>query len=137
MQIFKEPKSIFPSILQSSMENTSSLEHEIKGAWGTIEKFCDKGFGFCAHTDDLIVNWCTAEYLSQTSCGIGIETISEFQHKGIASKAVYHFVEKCRKLNLIPYWDSWKDNFPSVKVAEKQGFIKLLDYKVIYISKQS
>jgi hypothetical protein len=73
--------------------------------------------------------------VSKHSCGIGVETIELFQNKGIASKTVFYFVEKCRILNIVPYWDSWKNNISSIKVAEKQGFKQILDYKIVHITK--
>jgi GNAT superfamily N-acetyltransferase len=122
-------------IERKQLANADSMKGEILGAWGTTDRFLEHGFGFCAISDVSVVNWCTAEYLSMNSCGIGVETVKEFQNKGVASTTVYHFIEKCRQLNVVPYWDSWRDNAPSIKLAEKQGFIKVLDYKIIHISK--
>jgi len=30
-------------------------------------------------------------------------------------------------------WDSWKSNFPSVRVAEKLGFQPVQEYRVLFI----
>ena len=122
-------------IESTQLANINAMQDEIVGMWGTTDRFCEQGFGYCAITDESVVNWCTAEYVSRHRCGIGIETIEQFQNKGIASKTVFHFIEKCKNLNLVPYWDSWKNNIPSIRVAEKQGFKKVLDYQIIHISK--
>ena len=34
------------------------------------------------------------------------------------------FVEDCLALNIIPHWDSFSDNYASIRVAEKVGFEK-------------
>jgi hypothetical protein len=129
--------AIDKSIIESKqLKNIQQMKDEILGMWGTTERFLEKGFGYCAIADECVVSWCTSEYVSKKSCGIGIETMAEFQNKGIATKNLYYIINKCRELNIIPYWDCWSNNVPSIKVAEKQGFNKVLDYKVLFISKK-
>jgi RimJ/RimL family protein N-acetyltransferase len=109
---------------------------EIVGMWGSIESFLGYGFGFgyyAINSDASIVNWCTSEYNSKLHCGIGIESIPGFQGKGIATATTTHFLTKCLEKGIIPYWDCWSSNIPSVKVAEKTGFEKILEYNVILI----
>jgi hypothetical protein len=129
-------REIDKNIIENTrLAKTNAMKDEILGGWRTTDRFFEQGFGYCAFTEESVVCWCTAEYVSKHSCGIGIETIEQFQNKGIASKTVFYFVEKCRQLNVIPYWDSWKNNISSIKVAEKQGFKKILDYKIVHITK--
>ena len=44
----------------------------------------ERGFGTAAVMDANVICWCTAEYVSKSKCGIGIEVIDEFQNKGIS-----------------------------------------------------
>ena len=68
----------------NSLGNIQAMTEEILNMWGSIQKFIDSGFGYCALEKNDITCWCTAEYVSKKYCGIGIETIENFQSKGIA-----------------------------------------------------
>lgn len=126
-------KEIDRELINSQLGYVEPVINEIKYMWGSLEKFYKDGFGYCAIKDQNIVSWCTAEYKSQKYCGIGIETIEDYQKQGIATITAYHLLKKCLHLNLIPHWDCWKSNIPSVKVAEKNGFKKLTDYNILFI----
>lgn len=43
------------------------------------------------------------------------------------------YVKESAKRNLIPHWDAWADNLPSVRVAEKIGFDKVEEYEVLVV----
>lgn len=88
------------------------------------------GFGFCAHDAGTIMCWCTAEYVSEGRCGIGIETVPAYQGRGFAALTASAFVEHCAGLGVVSHWDSWSGNLASVAVAEKLGFRKIETYHV-------
>jgi hypothetical protein len=118
-------------LANAAMKNADRVIEEISSCWNDISQFYTDGFGYCLVTDDdEIVGWCTAEYRSDGKCGIGIETIESFQKRGFATLTASAFVEHCRAHSIIPHWDSWAANTPSVTVAEKVGFRKVLDYAV-------
>ena len=98
-----------------------------------VIKEIDHEFGFCALVDDEIVCWCRAGYLSKSFCGIGINTVEKYRRRGLASLTTSKILEKCLQLGITPYWESWKKNIPSIKVAEKVGFKKLYDYKIVFL----
>jgi RimJ/RimL family protein N-acetyltransferase len=101
--------------------------------WGSAERFLATGFGYCAIVGRAIVGWCTAEYTSRRACGIGIETIPEYQNQGVATALGAAFVVACAGAGVVPYWDSWTSNLPSVRVAEKLGFRKAQEYEILVI----
>ncbi|WP_186438498.1 GNAT family N-acetyltransferase [Cohnella terricola] len=123
------------AILRKSPGSHQSMIEEIVNMWGSEESFLLNGFGnYATNEEGNIVSWCTSEYNSNSHCGIGIESITEYQGKGIATANTIHFLIKCLEKNIIPYWDCWKSNIPSIRVAEKTGFEKQLEYKVILIN---
>lgn len=127
-------KEIDNEVLENiSLGNLECVIDEIEGMWGSTERFVSNGFGYCAIMDGNIISWCTSEYVSKNYCGIGIETIEAQEGKGVATIVANEFLKKCEALNMIPYWDSWEDNTPSVRVAEKNGFNKICDYKVLLL----
>ncbi len=109
---------------EGRFENNRYVKSEIEWMWPSLERFLEKGFGTVAVIDARIICWCTAEYVSKSKCGIGIEVIDEFQNKGIATATAVHFLEHCLNQNIIAHWECDKDNIGSVRVAEKVGFEK-------------
>ena len=105
-------------------ENNHYVKSEIEWMWPSLERFLEKGFGTVALIDTRIICWCTAEYVSKSKCGIGIEVIDEFQNNGIATATAAHFLEHCLSHNIVAHWECDKDNIGSVRVAEKVGFEK-------------
>ena len=95
-----------------------------------MERFFKFGFGFSLVTKRRIVSWCTAEYVSRGKCGIGIETIPEYQNRGFATITASAFVEYCIQKGIRPHWKCNRDNLASRRVAEKVGFMKELEYPV-------
>ena len=109
---------------EGQFENNHYVKSEVEWMWPSLERFRAKGFGIAAVVDASIVCWCTAEYVSENKCGIGIEVIEEFQNKGIATSTAAHFLEYCLNQNVVAHWECDKDNIGSVRVAEKVGFEK-------------
>lgn len=109
---------------EGQFENNHYVKSEIEWMWPSLERFREKGFGTAAVIDASIICWCTAEYVSKSKCGIGIEVIDEFQNKGIATATAVHFLEHCMNRNIVAHWECDKDNIGSVRVAEKVGFEK-------------
>jgi len=88
-------------------------------------------FGSVARVGDTIVYWCTAEYVSERMCGIGIETIENYQNQGIASATAAHFINECLRRQVTPHWECDQQNIGSKRVAEKVGF-DLLQETVVW-----
>lgn len=109
---------------QDRFKNNHYVKSEIEWMWPSLERFWEKGFGTAAVIDESIICWCTAEYVSKSKCGIGIEVIDEFQNKGIATATAAHFIEHCMNQNMVAHWECDKDNIGSVRVADKVGFEK-------------
>jgi len=132
-----EIREIDQKLLESEIANIQSIVDEINVCWDSIESFLKIGFGFCliVHLDNSkkeIQGWCTGEYFSSKKCGIGIETFSGYRKKGYATAMASAFVEHCLKTNIKPYWDSYSNNYASIRVAEKIGFKKIEDYHVYF-----
>ena len=109
--------------------NLNYLLEEINSMWPSIDAFLENAFGFCSlYNENEIVCWCTGEYAGAGQLGIGIETMRNHQRKGLATLTAYAFAEHCLSNGIKAHWDCWTDNIPSMKVAQKTGFDKILDY---------
>lgn len=116
----------------TALRNFERLREEIEACWNALDDFHQRGFGFCAHDDETIVGWCTAEYVSGVQCGVGIETVEEYQRRGIATATASAFAEYCLERGITAHWDAWQWNTPSVATAEKVGFVKVEDYAIYF-----
>jgi RimJ/RimL family protein N-acetyltransferase len=103
-------------------ENWEAVLREIIWMWPSIDRYFQHGFGRAAVLNGRIVCWCTSEYLSRDSCGIGIETVPEMRNKGVATATACKFVSDCLERAVIPHWETDCENSPSIRVAEKVGF---------------
>lgn len=126
-------KEMTGELLGSGWPGVEGVIEEVTQMWGSPERFLQHGFGFCALKEQELVSWCTTEYHSRAACGVGVETAEEHQNRGISTALVSHVLERCRQLGLTPYWDSWKKNTPSVRVAQKSGFEVVREYEVIFV----
>jgi RimJ/RimL family protein N-acetyltransferase len=105
---------------------------EIQQIWPTVDRFVKFGFGFSLVTDKQAVCWCTAEYMSKHKCGIGIETIRDYQNIGLATSAASAFVDHREAKGIEPHWECNAENLASRRVAEKVGFVKEREYRVYH-----
>lgn len=127
-----ERRKINKEFLESPIKNKLDLVEEIELCWKSVADFLDNGWGFCITHNDEIVCRCTAEYVSQGKCGIGIETGEEYKQLGCATAAASALVDYCLSRGITPHWDSWEDNIPSIKTAQKVGFAKVADFSVYF-----
>ena len=119
-------------LAQHHLGNMAGLVEEIDECWPSLERFLEHGFGTCVLRGDEIVCRCTAEYLSPGKCGIGILTEEPYQGKGLANLAALAFIDRSYALGLVPHWDCWLNNRPSMAAAEKAGFNRLVEYSVFF-----
>jgi GNAT superfamily N-acetyltransferase len=123
-------EEIDQGLLYSQLKNINLVIEEIQMMWPSIDRFMEVGFGFCLLARNEVVSWCTAEYVSSKKCGIGIETIPEYRNRGFATLTANAFIDYCICSGITPHWECDIDNVGSVRVAEKVGFMKVMDYDV-------
>lgn len=118
-------------LTEQKHRNAERVLEEIESCWTALDNFWARGFGFCALTDaGDIAGWCTAEYVSDQVCGVGIETVEAYQGQAVGTLVANTFAQHCLANRWTAHWDSWTSNTPSVKVGQKAGFRKILDYTV-------
>lgn len=113
-----------------TLANAVEVITEIESCWESLSDFRRNGFGLVAHDARAIVCWCTAEFVSDGKCGIGIETIPAYRGRGFATVTASAFLEHCAERAMTPHWDAWVHNAPSVAVAERIGLDKVETYAI-------
>ncbi len=109
-------------LASSELEDLEPVKAELNQMWTPDGMRRGKEFGIAALVDKRIICWCTAEYVSQDWCGFRIETLPEYENRGVGSATAARFVEHCQQRGLRPYWECDKDNHTLLRVIEKVGF---------------
>ena len=112
-------------LLERDVEHIDGLREEIDWMWPSRALFVERGLGVVALIGNSIVCRCTAEYMSATMCGIGIETEAANQGQGIATATAARFVAQALGRGLRPYWECRRANLASQRLAAKLGFTLL------------
>ncbi|WP_166805785.1 GNAT family N-acetyltransferase [Jeotgalibacillus sp. R-1-5s-1] len=107
------------------------IHNKIKEFWSSKESFFEKGIGFCVMKGQQVASVCMTGYRAGNIHAIEIETFMTFEQKGLATAAATAFVEECIAEKMMPYWDCQVENLPSVKTAERTGFIPVFTYRGI------
>lgn len=108
---------------RNGLQNSRPILGEIEWMWPSADRYFHNGWGCAAMVGDMAICWCTAEYVGPGLCGTGISTVSGMQGKGAATAAAARFVAESLARGCTPHWECDVDNRPSVRVAEKLGFV--------------
>jgi RimJ/RimL family protein N-acetyltransferase len=118
-------------LAETSLEGHAGLVEEIEECWPSRREFLAQGFGIALLDERRIVCRITGEYAYPGHIGIGILSDERYRGKGLATLATYAFLEVCAEKGIEAHWEAWKNNLPSVRVAEKAGFLNPCDYSVL------
>lgn len=96
---------------------------KMKGNWGSIDTFLQRGIGFCMLHGEEPVCWCIADCASEDACEVGIRTHPDYRRRGLATCTVAATVDHCllHGFNLVG-WHCWDANIGSIGVAQRVGF---------------
>jgi RimJ/RimL family protein N-acetyltransferase len=114
-------KRISPEII-NSIENNQEFVDYIKFAWTTVDKYFEKGLGYCAVDAKDFATICISVFASENEREVGIKTFPDFQRKGLAYVTACAYIEECLKNGFVPVWSCFSENEVSVKLAEKLGY---------------
>lgn len=129
-----EIRKISTEILNdTSTKNADLLINDISKWWGSIDSFISHGFGFTAIQDNTICGWCYSICILEKKAEIYIETIQEFQNRGIGYGLARQMVEYCLQNNYSPEWEAFDAKDFSVSIAKKLGYELDYEYNVYEI----
>lgn len=120
---------ITPQLMESDVRNKEMIINEV----GFINRFLKEGFGYTVVIDGEIQGFCTSEYKSENELAIGIEVAQTHQRKGYAKAMATAFLEEAVGKGYKVYWESWKNNTPSINTALSCGFQHIADYPMIFL----
>lgn len=114
-------KRISPELIES-IDNNQEFVDYIKSSWITVDKYFDKGFGYCAVDARDFAAICISVFASGNEREVGIKTFPEFRRKGLAYVTACAYIEECLNKGFIPVWSCFSDNEVSIKLAGKLGY---------------
>lgn len=109
-------------LLNAGLVNGERVAAEARWMWPSVDRFAAQGWGVAAVIHGELVCWCTSEYVGALQCGIGIETISAYQKRGVATATAARFVDEALRRGKSPCWECDSENEASLRVAQKLGF---------------
>jgi RimJ/RimL family protein N-acetyltransferase len=99
--------------------------------WNDIKDLQQNGFGVVLINNTNPVAICYSASIGHNSTEVDIKTRSGHEGKGYGKIITQAFVNMSVERNLIPEWDCFSDNVPSIKIAKHIGFEMYKTYKFI------
>ncbi|WP_404407178.1 GNAT family N-acetyltransferase [Jeotgalibacillus malaysiensis] len=111
------------ALTQASSFSQSCILEKIYTFWSSEEDFYENGLGVCVMKGRELASICMTGFRAGNVHAIDIETYKAFKKRGLGTIAAKAFVKECLAHDAVPYWDCAADNVPSVRTAEKAGFL--------------
>jgi RimJ/RimL family protein N-acetyltransferase len=121
-------------LANDQLESVDNLREETTSERPSVEDFLAKSFGTCALHENALAGWCLSEYNTDGRCEIGIETVTPFRKRGLATALTLALVEHAFANGYTEVgWHCLKRNAASGNTALKAGFDKVCDYPAFIV----
>lgn len=118
------------AIKNNKLRNHRLLNGWVHSFWEDLDNFSMKGTGYCALDGDTIASWCLTVYAFDNERELGLETVSDYRSKGLATAVAKETIKDCKEKGYNLRWHCRENNTPSIAIAEKLGFIRNKDYEI-------
>lgn len=99
--------------------------------WDNADNFLKEGEGFCVVKSGDAAAWAFSAAVSSDEIDIGIETNEHYRHQGLAVIAASMMIRYALNSGKKPVWACHYTNIASQKLAEKLGFEKKSECRII------
>jgi hypothetical protein len=120
------------SIVRIDENLVSYLVDDICATWRSVEEFFERGFGFCLLENDNILSTCYSAFVARNNVEIAVSTEKDYRRRGYAAITGAVMIEHCLENDLLPHWECFWDNEPSIALANRLGFEKTADVPIYY-----
>lgn len=120
--------------ISNDFANRDFMYNRILEAWGSIEEYLKHGTGFIAVENNKIISIILGTAYYDKKLAIDIETLEEYQKKGIATKLTELLINNCKNKNVTAYWNCMKSNIASEKTAARAGFNFICERNFFYFN---
>lgn len=110
------------------------LVEMLKLFWRSPQAFFScGGFGFCITDSNQVICSCLSALVGAGQAEIDVSTHDGYRQRGLAAATCAAFITHCLNIGLAPTWECWLDNTPSLRLAEKLGFVQPVDHPVYFL----
>lgn len=99
--------------------------------YGSLEKALENMIGYCLLVGDEIA--CEA-FSGAPTLGIremGVETKEAYRGRGYATITCAHLIQACEQAGYQTYWNTSRQNLPSIALAHKLGYRQEREYRLL------
>jgi hypothetical protein len=98
---------------------------------GGVERFFAHGFGFCLLDGDAIACEVFACPVAQGRRELWVETHAPYRRRGYALVTCAQALQACDAAGQQPYWNTARQNQPSIALAHRLGFGEGREYRLL------
>jgi GNAT superfamily N-acetyltransferase len=93
--------------------------------WSSAADLLQHGFGAClVAADGAVVSLCYTSCVADNLAEIDIATREDRRGHGLGAIVAREFIRQCRRRRVVPTWDCFTANQPSLRLAESLGFVE-------------
>ena len=96
--------------------------------WKDKKSFFNSGYGSVVYLDGELASICYSAAIFKGIAEIDIYSRTSLRKRGLAKIAAKSFINQCYEKNIIPNWDCFQNNIPSVFIAKSLGFKVVNEY---------
>lgn len=95
--------------------------------WNNAQEFVQRGKGFSLVCGNEVVATAYSAFVIDNMLEIGIETVNGYRAKGYAREVCTALIDFALAQDLVPVWGCKRDNAASYELAQKLGFVPVLE----------
>ncbi|MGF1765969.1 GNAT family N-acetyltransferase [Enterovibrio makurazakiensis] len=131
--IIPSPNLSESKVCEISESNFHLLEQSINLSygqrfWKSNQEFLSSSGAVATFIDDVAVSVCYSAATSNCMAEIDVYTHEDYRHGGHALDALNVFIRQSILVGVKPYWDCYKNNIASFKLALSAGFFVKYEY---------
>lgn len=119
------------ALLARGLQHGDAVLEAVQCTWHTVDRFSQRGFGFCLVHGDDIASWSLCDFASGSHCEMGINTAWDYRRRGLGTLTAAATAAQAAARGFTTVgWHCWGNNAGSVGVAENVGFVQVTSYDV-------
>jgi RimJ/RimL family protein N-acetyltransferase len=103
--------------------------------WNSEKDLMDRGMGVAAFEEGKHIGTCYSASLVDGVAEIDIFVEEYCRKKGVGKALAQAFIHRCDAKNIMPNWDCFTNNIPSLSLAKSMGFSSVSTYPFLTIAK--
>lgn len=133
LKIEKHKKYPIQEGAENHLKQLYKDHQDISTYWNNLDNFIKKSFAYIALDGEDIIAYALSASHVHSRVELDIWTHEAYRGQGISKMLCHHFINHCKKNNLLPKWDCAEDNTASINLANHLGFTVKSKYPLAYM----